>query len=455
MQVNWFSPLPPAHTDIAHFTGRILPALHRVARVTLWTEQDEWAPELEEYAAVERFHPDSVPWERLNRADVTVYNIGNNCEYHAAIWSVSRRHPGITILHDVRLQEMCAYWYRWIHGDREGYLRVMERTYGPEGRRDGELFWEDQLTMPYLVEHYPVTGWGAENARGMVVHTEDALETARREACGPAACVPLPYPASPRYGHGLSRDAGPPYRLIVFGYIHPNRRLESVLEALAELPVREREQFRLAIYGELWDPELIRRRIWSLAIEDLVEIQGFVPERELDEALEAAHLAINLRYPSMGEASGSQLRIWNHALPSLVTPVGMYARLPEDTVGFVRHDHEIEDLHRHWRTLQAAPEQMARLGLNGRRCLEERHTPEGYARTIVEFACTLQHRGESRSLYWTSERAADAMRPWMLTGMEPFSRRVATELLAMAGPRPDAPDVAMPGERTENHKWSR
>ena len=35
-------------------------------------------------------------------------------------------------------------------------------------------------------------------------------------------------------------------------------------------------------------------------------------------------LLINLRYPTMGEASLSQLRIWRHALPSMVTQVGWH-----------------------------------------------------------------------------------------------------------------------------------
>lgn len=47
-------------------------------------------------------------------------------------------------------------------------------------------------------------------------------------------------------------------------------------------------------------------------------------------------MALNIRYPSMEEASFSQLRIWEHALPAIVTRVGWYATLPEDVVFFVR-----------------------------------------------------------------------------------------------------------------------
>ena len=70
---------------------------------------------------------------------------------------------------------------------------------------------------------------------------------------------------------------------------------------------------------------------------------GFTSEKKLDEALSQAHLAINLRYPTMGEA-WSQLRIWAHASQS-GSQVGWYATLPPDTVRFVRPDtNEVADI---------------------------------------------------------------------------------------------------------------
>ena len=60
-------------------------------------------------------------------------------------------------------------------------------------------------------------------------------------------------------------------------------------------------------------------RVELLGLRERVTFHGYVSEAELEAALDDADLAVNLRYPTMGEASGSQLRIWDHALPSLVT----------------------------------------------------------------------------------------------------------------------------------------
>ena len=387
MRLNWFSPLPPAKTEIANHTARLLPALREQAEVTLWTDQAEWDPALERIAQVCGYEPNYLPWAELNRADATFYNIGNNAEFHLAIWQVSQQYPGIVVLHDVRLQDFFAYLYRWIRGDRDGYCTLMERCYGAVGRLDAERWWYDEVSMPYMVEHYPLTPMALHNATGALVHTREAFQSVTQQTWGPVGYAPLPYPATPRSAPDRSRgtevrSSGPPYRLAVFGYIHRNRRLGSLLSALKDLP--ERKHFRLDIYGELWDPDLIRGQIHTLGLADTVSIHGFVPEPELDAALSAAHLAVNLRYPTMGEASASQLRIWNHALPTLVTKVGMYASLPADAVAFVRVEEEVPDIQAHLRALLADPGRFAAMGEAGRHLLEERHAPETYAGAVRE-----------------------------------------------------------------------
>ncbi|MGZ5437139.1 MAG: hypothetical protein ACXW3F_13885, partial [Pyrinomonadaceae bacterium] len=111
MKLNWFSPLPPAKSGIAvDFFRTILPALSSRADVTLWTDQSEWASTLENHARVRTFQLNEMPWVELNRADVTFFNLGNNHLFHGTIWEVSRRLAGVTILHDLRLDEFFLNW---------------------------------------------------------------------------------------------------------------------------------------------------------------------------------------------------------------------------------------------------------------------------------------------------------------------------------------------------------
>jgi glycosyltransferase involved in cell wall biosynthesis len=419
MRLNWFSPLPPTRTEIAHYTVRILPVLRERVEIVLWTDQAEWDPVLENYAAVQRYQPQSMPWVELNRASMSIYHIGNNSLFHGPIWQVSRQHPGLVVLHDLRLHHFFAGLYLWQWNDPSEYLTQMELHYGWVGRQDAESFLNGAHTIEYMAEHYPLTSLALGHALGVLVHTREGFDVLKQANRWPVAYASLPHAASSHAQQDWSRTAiaspdSVPYRLIVFGYLDSNRRLDVLLQALAAFPARD--QFRLDIYGELRDSERVQSWISSARLEGLVAVHGFVPEAELDTALARAHLAINLRYPTMGEASASQLRIWDHALPSLVTPKGWYASLPEDVVAFVRPDHEIADIQAHLRALLANPAGFAKMGENGRRLLEEHHAPEIYAQALVGFVAAAQRFRPLAVAYRLAERLGAEIGAWLSPG---------------------------------------
>jgi SAM-dependent methyltransferase/glycosyltransferase involved in cell wall biosynthesis len=415
MRLNWFSPLPPMKSGIADYTQRLLPALCHVAEIVLWTTQDVWEPALEAYAEVRRYRLKEMPWADVNRGTMSVYHIGNNHRFHSDIWQVSRQHAGIVILHDTALQQFFAGLFREQNRDRAGYLALMERYYGAVGRQDAEDFWVGRLTIEYLAQHYRLTPLALENALGGVVHTRPGLEELTCQTPCPLTYVPLPYPASPHtyQEHGSDTDrkpGGPPYRLIVFGHIGENRRLSSLLQALAAFP--ERQLLRLDIYGDLWDSDRVHLQIASLGLQQLVTLHDLVPAEELEAALSTAHLAINLRFPTMGEASVSQLQIWDHALPSLVTKVGWYANLPEEAVAHVRPDHEIADIQTHLRAFLDDPGRFAKMGERSRRILESDHSPAAYAQAIIALVEDAQAFRPCAVAYNMARRVGEEMRQW-------------------------------------------
>jgi ubiquinone/menaquinone biosynthesis C-methylase UbiE/glycosyltransferase involved in cell wall biosynthesis len=413
MILNWFSPLPPAKTGIADYTKRILPALHRRAHIILWTDQAECDPDLKNYAEVRRYQLERIPWTELNRGDISFYHIGNNRLFHGPIWQVSRRHPGIVILHDLNLQNFFAGLYRELWNDRDGYVVHMEEYYGLTGRKDAESFWNGFLTIDDMVKAYPLTPLAVDNALGVLVHSAHARDNARwRNPC-PIVYAPLPYPASqrpPKTEHTSRVWAGPPFRIITFGHIGANRHLDGLLQAIAGLP--ERDQFCLDIYGQLWDEDYVHRQIHALGLQKLVTCHGFVTEAELETALESSHLGINMRYPTMGEASLSQLQMWDHALPTLVTRTGWYATCPEDAVAFVQPGHEVKDVQAHLKALLVNPQQIANIGERGRRILEEAHAPEVYAQAVLDIVTQAQRFHAQAAAYELAKRVGEEMRIW-------------------------------------------
>jgi len=435
MNINWFSPLPPAKTSIADdYLIGILPALSKHSEVVLWTDQSTWDRELETLASVRRYDPERIDWRDLNWADVTFYNIGNNHHFHTSIWQVSRRHPGVVILHDLRVHNFFESLYRGVWRDEAGYLAQMKAHYGDDGLRAAiEYVNSGTPNIDFLTEHYPLTPLALENCLAVLVHTQEAFKALQQFKQWPVACASLPRTLPPRRQNDetVVRPSGPPYRLIMFGYMGRNRRLDAVLEALSRLP--ERDSFRLDILGEIPDARSLRSRIRKLDLGNLVQLHGYTPEPELNKVLQTAHLAINLRYPSMGEASGSQLRIWYHALPSLVTEVGWYSSLSRDAVAHVRADHEIADIQAHLQAFLKDPARFVKMGEHGLRTLQEQHDPETYVRTILDLAINSRQFRLRKTAYDLARRAGTIMGSWTSdAGDEP--KKFAEKIYEMCGP---------------------
>jgi glycosyltransferase involved in cell wall biosynthesis len=89
----------------------------------------------------------------------------------------------------------------------------------------------------------------------------------------------------------------------MFGFLGGDRGIDSVLPALAALP--ERDKFHLDIYGDLPASDHWAEHIQAAGLGGHVTLHGFVPDTTLADALDRAHLALNLRQPSRGEASSA------------------------------------------------------------------------------------------------------------------------------------------------------
>ena len=405
MKLNWFSPLPPAKSGIAvDFFRTILPALSRSADVTLWTDQGEWASGLENYARVRTFQLNNMPWVELNRADVTFFNLGNNHLFHGTIFEVSRRLAGVTILHDLRLDEFFLNW------------RPADLPAG--SRAEGSAEQSTDLTF------------ALENSLGVVVHTSEAYDRLNALNRWIVSHIPLAF-SLPQSAHGArtKREPNAPYRLSVFGFIHQNRRLPALLEALGALP--EKDKFQLDVYGELWNAALVEGAIADYGLKKNVRIRGFVSEKALDAALASADIAINLRYPS-AEASGSQLRIWSHELPSIVTRAGWFAELPEEAVLHVSPDNEVEDIQKYLRAFLANPTEFQQIGREGKRLLYPAHAPETYVEALLNLARQVIEFRPRSAAHYLARRTGERLSPWIssLPSDEPL-RRVAEEVLVL------------------------
>lgn len=434
LKINFFTPLPPAKTEIASHSARILPALAGLCDVVVWTPQsDAVIPEVD--GVTVRSCDGDVDPAALNSADLTFYNIGSNKEFHDAIYRTSCMSPGIVILHDTNLQYLFSGMAQDSRKARFAHYLRMGRHCGPQAAREAEQALAGRLSIDALADRFPLTEAVAHHALGVVIHDESQKSQLEERLGVPTFNIPLAFDARSS-GSTLRRVAAEPFRLIIIDHSAADG---CVLEFLKALPgLDDCRRFRLDIFGALENAEIVQAAVKAKDLDQIVTLHGEVPEKEIEAALSRAHLAINLRYPILGKASSSQLRIWSHGLPSLVMRMGWHASLPNDTVFLVEPDRKIESIQAHLKAFLRDPLSFWQAGARGYEVLIARHTSACYARALVDVAHRRRELHARHAANRLARRTADVFWESADTrGISAIAGRISTSIHDLTRPEPD------------------
>jgi glycosyltransferase involved in cell wall biosynthesis len=367
MRVAYYSPLPPERSGIADYSALLLPELQQRLEIEVVTRRTR-------------------RWTRhsARNADIAIYHIGNDPEYHSWIVEELRRRPGVVVLHDFVLHHLIAGMTVG-RGDANGYLDAMQREAGPVGRMlahgviDGLLppVWERRA------HEYPLTGEVLSSATGVIAHSEYVERRARESGyAGPVWRIPHPAFAMPSEIAAAGLPAG---RLVIgsFGHLNPAKRVPRLLEGFALL--RERVPDALLVVVGSVAPGV------EFEVPDDAFHFDYVPEERLWSLLAETDICVSLRYPTMGETSGIGVRALEAGRPQVVSDVGWFSELPDEVALKVPvGDDEVEVLADHLTRLAGDAELRARMGAAARNLAEQEHdvgrVADAYAATLEEAA---------------------------------------------------------------------
>jgi glycosyltransferase involved in cell wall biosynthesis len=308
MRVAYDSPMPPSRSGIADYSALLLPALRERIDVVV-----------------------AEPGRRAPSADIALYHVGNDPDAHGWIVDALHQRPGLVVLHEYVLHHLVA-GITIGRGNGRGYLDAMERDLGVAGRLLGlgvldnllPLLWE---TQP---ERFPLSGIVLDRAQGLIVHSDYVGDRARAAGYG-GRLWHVPHPAWPMGEVEPATDVSGDPLIGCFGFLNMNKRIPELLEAFALLR-RERPGARLLLVGGAGERFDVQRRLERLGLNDGVERMDYVPEDRMWSLMSACDVLVNLRYPTMGETSGSVIRALALGKALLVSDVGWFAELPGDAV---------------------------------------------------------------------------------------------------------------------------
>jgi glycosyltransferase involved in cell wall biosynthesis len=242
------------------------------------------------------------------------------------------------VLHDLVIHHLIA-GLTLGRGDAEGYRAAMFREDGVVGRLlahgvvDGLVppLWETRA------EQFPLTKEVLNLATGVIVHSRyvEAQVQSMRYG-GPVWRVP--HPAWPR-PRELPPPGLPKGRFPVvgcFGNLTTTKRVPQLVAAFRRV-LKDFPEALLLLVGRpapgfALEPELRRHGVGT---EDVLEID-YVDELRLWSLMDAVDVAVNLRWPTMGETSGTAIRSLVLGTPIVVSDVGWFSELPDGTVEKVR-----------------------------------------------------------------------------------------------------------------------
>lgn len=303
------SPMPPSQSGIADYSETLAAHLGRLVELTVISGPTE---------AVE-----------LRRFDLTLYQIGNNGD-HGFVYELALQHPGVVVMHEANLHHLTAE-ITIRKGDWDRYFEEVAYEGGAAALAHARRVRALETGPDY--EGLPMTRRLLERSRALVVHSR-YVEKRMREAgfAGPIARIP----------HGAWTDPvnGLPYRLRlgleettplvgVFGHLKPYKRLPEILRAFRRL-VRGQPQARLILVGEPHPDLPLDPLIERFDLAPFVRVLGRVPIDDFNGFLAACDVVLNLRYPSVGETSGTLQRALGLGKCVLVSETAAFCELPDE-----------------------------------------------------------------------------------------------------------------------------
>ncbi len=322
-----FSPLLPIESGIADYSYYMIVEMSKKISVDVYIDNGYIPnPRLPENVKVFR-HYEFV--ENYRDYDRVIYMVGNNL-FHTYIFDYIKEFPGIVDIHDLN-----------IHGEISiltGGIKAGQAfcSYYKALREDLSESETNEYICQRLSNQTPVrqnmsifNGVALNYAEKIIVHNDYAKRWIEDK--------------DPRYNVGVitlpkylkkSEKVRKKTEIIyaAFGHITPAKRIDQLIKAFYKFS-KQYDNVRLYLVGE--PHEIMRRQLSYYCSKEYLGkrlmVTGYVSEQIMQEYLDKTDVCINLRYPYMGETSGTMTQAFCSGKCVVVNNIGFFEDLPDDT----------------------------------------------------------------------------------------------------------------------------
>lgn len=343
-KLAWLSPLPAQKSGIANYSYWLIKSLRPHVEIDLYSDDPEVSPELKNEFAV---YPLSAFQQQRQRYDEIIYHIGNNSLFHKEIYKLAWNFPGTIVLHDYNLSAFMHEAF-YLKSDWQLYEQALDKSNGESEVKNLRQF------IPRLrrnVGAFPMSHAVVQRSKKVIVHhrwIRDQFPEANHVHVIPHFAKINHRPAQDQIDAFKTRFEikDTDFVIACMGFINTNKLPQLQVEVLKKL-LAEGYPVRLLFAGET-APEVKRLQAEVEASEyrENITFTGYLDETDYFSAIFSADVMINLRNPSMGEASGTLMHALAAAKPAIISDINQYREFPDRVCWKVTHDeHEAQLLY--------------------------------------------------------------------------------------------------------------
>ena len=335
-KIAWLSPLPPQKSGIANYSYWLVRALRPHLDIDLYFDGSELAPDLKNDFDV---YPTSAFPQRRHEYKHAVYHLGNNSMFHKEIYKLAWNYPSTIVLHDYNLSAFMHDSF-YLQSDWRLYEEALHDRNGDSDTRKPSGF---MARLRRNVGAFPMSHAVVNKSRKAIVHHRWVKDQFAQDAA--VHVIPHFSHIERRPTREQIADFKKRFRIkddhfliVCLGFINTNK-LPHLQVAVAEKLLANGYPVHWLFAGET-APEVKRLEAEVQASEyrEDITFTGYLDDAAYFSAVFAADLAINLRNPSMGEASGTLMHALAAATPAIVSDVNQYKEFPDRVCWKVPHD---------------------------------------------------------------------------------------------------------------------
>ncbi|HEX8491830.1 MAG TPA: glycosyltransferase [Pyrinomonadaceae bacterium] len=335
-KVAWLSPLPPQRSGIAHYSYWLIKALQTHLDIDLY--YDTQAPT----AAIKNdfdVYPLSHFAGRYQRYDEVIYHLGNHSDFHKEIYKLAWNFPGTVVLHDYNISAFMHDAF-YCQNDEQLYKQALMEGYGDEGRKEFQALAHGRAPD---IAKFPMSHAVVARSRKAIVHHRWVKnQFADNEH---VKVVPL----YAKLDFQLSAEdtklfknkfsiSDSRFLVTCLGFVNSNKLPQLQVEVVERL-IDDGYPVQMMFAGEpAPDIKSLEREVRAGKYARHITFTGYQDEADYFRAIFASDIIINLRNPSMGEASLTLMHALAAAKPTIVSNINQYREFPDKVCWKLTHD---------------------------------------------------------------------------------------------------------------------